>query len=139
MPVFSCDSGLYIDNIPDNLQPGVHVRTIDGNYLSDEEMLAYYTNLAKKYGDLKARYKNAICFVAGENQIWEAMDKDMESELFLITTTPCDKIRKAGFPLDSISIDIKTGKYYYDLGEDELDQVAVRDGFLRFFKENLKL
>ena len=29
-PVFSCDSGLYFDNIPDEVQPGVHVRTVNG-------------------------------------------------------------------------------------------------------------
>lgn len=39
IPVFSCDSGLYIEELPDKLQPGVHVRTINGKYLSDEEML----------------------------------------------------------------------------------------------------
>lgn len=47
-PVFSCDSGLYFDNVPDEIQPGVHVRTINGKYLSDEEMLAYYTGLGKE-------------------------------------------------------------------------------------------
>ena len=30
----------------------------------------------------------------------------------------------------SISIDIKTGKYYYDLAGSRLDEVAVEDGFL---------
>ena len=82
MPVFSCDSGLYFDNVPDEIQPGVHVRTINGKYLSDEEMLAYYTGLVKKYGPLTARYKNAICFVKDENSIYEAMDEAMESEKF---------------------------------------------------------
>ena len=44
-------------------------------------------------------------------------------------------MRKPGFPLDSLSIDIKTGKYYYDLAAEELDVVAVEDGFLEFFKK----
>lgn len=35
IPVFSCDSGLYFDNVPDEIQPGVHVRTVNGSYLSD--------------------------------------------------------------------------------------------------------
>lgn len=30
-----------------------------------------------------------------------------------------------------------TGKYYYDLTEEELDQVAVEEGFIRFFQEIL--
>lgn len=90
MPVFSCDSGLYFDNVSDEVQPGVHV--------------------------------------------YEAMDPSMESEKFIMTDKPHSTIRKKGFPLDSISIDIKTGKYYYDLQEDKLEQVAVEDGFLDFFK-----
>ena len=44
-------------------------------------------------------------------------------------------MRKQGFPLDSLSIDIRTGKYYYDLAAEELDVVAVEDGFLEFFRK----
>ena len=138
-PLFSCDSGLYIENIPEEEQPGVHVRTVHGKYLSDEEMLEYYTGLAKKYGDLKARYRNAICLVEDEAHIYRAMTEEMASEPFLITSRPHkDGIRKKGFPLDCISVHIGTGKYYYDLGEDELNQVAVEDGFLTFFRKYLK-
>ncbi len=136
MPVFSCDSGLYIEGIPKELQPGVHVRTINGVSMTDEEMLDYYSGLAKQYGDLTARYLNAICLVLGDGQVYEAMDENMASEAFVITAIPHQKRRK-GFPLDSISVDIKTGKYYYDLDESELDQVAVEDGFMKFFRTHV--
>ena len=138
MPVFSCDSGLYFDNVPEEVQPGVHVRTINGKYLTDEEMQAYYAGLAKQYGNLTARYRNAICFVMDEDTVYEAMEPSMESERFLLTDR-AHPILKKGFPLDSLSIDIKTGKYYYDLPEDALDQVAVEDGFLEFFKKILSV
>ena len=134
IPVFSCDSGLYIENLPDELQPGVNVRTINGKYLTDEEMIAYYSSLAQKYGDLKAFYRNAICFVKDENLTYEAMNKSMESEPFIITSIPHKNLNK-GFPLDSLSIDIKTGKYYNDLDSSRLDTVAVEDGFLEFFRK----
>lgn len=137
MPVFSCDSGLYIDNISDAEQPGIHVRTIGGKTLSDDEMLEYYTGLARKYGDLTARYRNAICYVEDEEHVYEAMEENMASKPFILTSIPHSAIRKQGFPIDSISIDIKTGKYYYDLEESELDQVAVEDGFLEFFQKIL--
>ncbi len=137
MPVFSCDSGLYFDNVPDEVQPGVHVRTVNGNYLSDEQMIEYYTGLVKQYGNLTAKYKNAICFVMDENHIYEAMDSSIESEKFILTDVPHSNIRKKGFPLDSISIDIKTGKYYYDLPAEELEQFAAEDGFLLFFQKTL--
>lgn len=134
MPLFSCDSGLYLDGIPRELQPGIHVRTVNGKYLTDAEMLDYYSGLAVKYGDLTARYRNAICLILDKKHIYKAMEESMASKPFLITSKPHPR-RKEGFPLDSLSIDIRTGKYYYDLEKDELDQVAVEDGFLDFFKK----
>lgn len=136
IPVFSCDSGLYLDGVPECEQPGVHVRTVGGKYLTDEEMLAHYSSLAKKYGNLTARYRNAICLVMGEGLVYGAMEENMASEPFLLVSVPHEK-RKKGFPLDSISVDLRTGKYYYDLGDGELDQVAVEDGFLEFFRKHL--
>lgn len=132
MPVFSCDSGLFFDNVSEEDQPGVHVRTINGKYLTDEEMVAHYTGLVHKYGNLTAHYKNAICLILDEHSEYEAMESSMESEKFIITDKPHARTKK-GFPLDSLSLDIKTGKYYYDLPAEALDQVAVEDGFLQFF------
>lgn len=137
IPVFSCDSGLYFDNVPDEVQPGVHVRNVNGKCLSDDEMIDYYSGLVKVYGNLVARYRNAICFVMDDTHIYEAMEQSMESEKFILTDKPHSTVRKEGFPLDSISLDIKTNKYYYDLPEDKLEQAAVEDGFLEFFKKIL--
>ena len=94
MPVFSCDSGLYFDNVPDKVQPGVHVRNVNGKCLSDEEMIEYYGDLVKKYGNLTARYKNAICFVMNEKNIYEAMEPSMESEQFILTDIPHSTVRR---------------------------------------------
>lgn len=102
--VFSCDSGLYFDHVPDEVQPGVHVRNVNGKCLSDEEM-----------------------------------EPSMYSEKFILTDKPHSKIREKGFPLDSMSIDMKTNRYYYDLAEDELAQFDVEDGFLQFFQKVLSL
>lgn len=67
------------------------------------------------------------------------MEPSMESEKFILTDRPHSIVRKKGFPLDSISLDIKTNKYYYDLPTNRLEQVAVEDGFLDFFKRVLDL
>ena len=139
IPVFSCDSGLYFDNVLDEVQPGVHVRNVNGKCLSDDEMIDYYSGLVKVYGNLVARYRNAICFVMDNTHIYEAMEPSMESEKFILTDKPHSTVRKEGFPLDSISLDIKTNKYYYDLPEDKIEQMAVEDGFLEFFKNILNL
>lgn len=138
MPVFSCDSGLYFCKVPDEIQPGVRVRNVNGKCLTDEEMVAYYTGLAKKYGNLVAEYRNAICFVKDKEYIYESMESDLYSEKFIITDKPHSEIREKGFPLDSISIDIKTGRYYYDLADSDLEQFAIEDGFLSFFERVLK-
>ncbi|MEZ3494040.1 MAG: hypothetical protein K1W38_17545 [Lachnospiraceae bacterium] len=134
IPVFSCDSGLYFDNVPAQDQPGVHVRTVNGKSLTDEEMIAHYTALAQKYKNLTARYKNAICFVYDSEHLYEAMTPSMESTPFIITAKPHSAVRKKGFPIDSFSVDIQTGKYFYDLPEQQVDQVAVEEGFLQFFE-----
>mgnify|MGYP004530807465 FL=1 len=136
IPVFSCDSGLYIDGVPKNEQPGVHVRRVNGKVLSDEQMIVHYSSLAKKYGNPTARYRNAICFVADEKHIYEAMEPSMGSSAFILTSKPYPVMKK-GFPLDSLSVDIKTGKYYYELTGNELDRLAVEDGFAEFFRKIL--
>ena len=136
IPVFSCDSGLYIDGVPENEQPGVHVRRVNGKVLSDEQMIVHYSSFAKKYGNPTARYRNAICFVADEKHIYEAMEPSMGSSAFVLTSKPYPVMKK-GFPLDSLSVDIKTGKYYYELTGNELDRLAVEDGFAEFFRKIL--
>lgn len=114
------------------------MRTVNGKSLTDEEMIAHYSGLAQKYKYLTAQYKNAICFVYDDTHLYEAMEPSMESEKFAVATKPHSTIREKGFPIDSLSVDIKTGKYYYDLSEQELDQMAVEDGFLRFFEHVLE-
>lgn len=136
-PVFSCDSGLYFEGMPEEIQPGVHVRTVGGKYLTDEEMRIYYSGLAAKYGDLRAYYRNAICLVLDKKHIFERMDAGLESPRFLLTSRPCAAVRHSGFPLDSMSKDIRTGRYFYDMEEERMEQGAVQDGFLDFFREIL--
>lgn len=42
----------------------------------------------------------------------------------------------AGFPLDPLSTDIKTGKYYNDVGE-QYDRITVVDVLRKFFENSL--
>jgi Xanthosine triphosphate pyrophosphatase len=137
IPIFSCDTGLYIDGIPEELQPGIHVRRINGNYASDEELLIYFSNMAKQYGNLTARYKNAICLIINENEIYEAMNESMESKPFIITEK-AHRIINKGFPIDSLALSIETGNYFYDMEEGEVDKVAVEEGFFCFFQNSLE-
>lgn len=136
IPVFSCDSGLYFDGFADELQPKTHIRRINGKVLTDKEMTEYYAELAKVHGGkLIGRYKNAICFIVNDNMRFSAMDDSLASEPFIISAVPHKK-SVAGFPLDRLSIDIKSGKYYYDI-DNNADKLAVVDGLTTFFQNAL--
>lgn len=137
IPVFSCDSGLYFDSLPQELQPGTHVRRVNGKVLSDAEMTAYYAALAKKYGDkLIGRYKNAICFIVDGKTEFCSFDDSLATEPFMLVSKPHEK-RVEGFPLDCISIDIASGKYYYDIEDKSVDASAIDLGFKAFFEKAL--
>ncbi len=137
-PVFSCDSGLYLWNhetgqpLPKEEQPGVCVRGRMEKRRSDDDLLAIYTGLVRKYGLIRARYMNAICLIWNEEIRAESMEEDLWGEEFLLTDKPHPK-RVEGFPIDSISIDIRTGKYYYDIKDNSQDTLAGNKGFYRFF------
>lgn len=100
-------------------------------------MIEYYSGLVKQYGNLTARYKNAICFILDENHIYRSMDSSIESEKFILTDKPHSAIRKKGFPLDSMSIDIRSNQYFYDLPSEKVEQGVFKDGFLAFFQDVL--
>lgn len=134
MPVFSCDSGLYFDGLKEELQPGTHIRRIGGKELSDEEMIAYYAELAKNNGGkLTGWYRNAICFMVNEETVFESMAESLATEPFMLVEKPHKK-RVAGFPLDSLSVDIETGKYYHDMTEKTLSKSCIEQGCRAFFE-----
>lgn len=141
-PVFSCDSGIYLWNyttkepLPDEEQPGIHIRGNGERRLGDEELLAYYIGLVKKYGQVCGRFKNGICFIWNGQQRKESMSESMWGEPFLLTDKPHEK-RVEGFPVDRISLDISTGKYLYDLEKDSEGEEAQNRGFENFFRQCL--
>lgn len=113
-PVFSCDTGLYIEGLSEKRQPGVHVRRVDGRELTDEEMTDYYISIAQEMGgSCRARYQNAICFVCGPYEEYCSADESLWGEPFLIVQQRHPKVWP-GFPLEPISVEIETGKYYFD-------------------------
>lgn len=134
IPLFSCDSGLYFEELQDELQPGTHIRRIGGRSLTDEEMISYYSDLARKHGGtLTGRYKNAVCLILDPNHIYSSMDESIWTAPFLLTDAPHSK-RVAGYPLDSLSLDCKMRKYYYDLSDQKEDSSTVDTGYRAFFE-----
>ena len=129
-------SGLYFDEVKEEEQPGLYVRRVNGRELSDDEMLEYYSSLAGRYGGkITGQYRNAIYFMLDENHCYSSMDKSIATEPFILSAVPHPK-RVAGFPLDSLSIDIASGRYYYDLNLKDVSS-SVDDGVKAFFEEAL--
>lgn len=134
MPVFSCDSGLYFEGLADEEQPGVHVRRIGGRELSDAAMTEYYAELSRKNGgNIIGQYRNAIFLILDEEHAYSSMDLSIATEPFILSDTPHPK-RVAGFPLDCLSKDPKSGEFYYDMKEMRLVS-GTEAGLRDFFKE----
>lgn len=133
MPVFSCDSGLYFDELTEEEQPGIYVRRVGGKELTDDEMTEHYASLAERHGGrITGRYRNAIYFILDENHHYSSMDMSIATEPFILVTKPHER-KVPGFPLDRLSIDIETGKYYYDLEVKDVS-TSVDDGVRAFFR-----
>jgi len=129
-PVFSIDSGLYINNFSDDIQPGVYVRRVNGIELNDEEMIEYYSSKIREHGDSHAHYKTAIA-LATENKIYTHEWKD-----YTFFTNKPSKVRIPGHPLTSLEICLRLNKYYAELTEEERknNKEALNYELYNFFK-----
>ena len=136
IPVFAMDDSLYIDNIPDDKQPGLYVRRVNGKRLSDEEMLTYYSNLAHEYGEdgkLTCRWVYGIAVINNGVESTYTWSKDD----FYIVDKLSDKI-DPGYPLNTISINKKLNKYFTDMTKEDYDTVKEDESdVVEFLWKNL--
>lgn len=118
MITIGMDNNLFFEDFPDEKQPGVFVRRVNGKSLSDEEMIEYYSKLAHDNGGKIAAtwvYGIAIC-----NGNKEKTFKYKKNHFYIIDT-PSNK-RNPGYPLDSISILPELNKYFVDLTREEKEK-----------------
>ena len=47
IPTIGMDNNLFIEDLPEEKQPGTYVRRVNGKELNDEEMIKHYTKLVK--------------------------------------------------------------------------------------------
>lgn len=112
------DSGLWVEKFPEEEQPGLFVKRVNGREnLSDEEILDLYIEKLKRIGGKSnARYITGIAVI---NEKGEIFSKTIDEELFLLTVDKNDKgYIKGGF-LDVISYDPISNKYFNELTEEE--------------------
>lgn len=139
IPVFSFDSGLYFIEEPNLKQPGTYVRRYTGIDMNDNQLLEHYMTLAEKNGGtIKAQYINAISMVINEDTIYEYQGDAISYEPFLLTSKPHKKF-DPGLPLNTISVEIKSGKYFYDIEGPTDDSIKRVEGIKSFFKSSLNL
>lgn len=147
--VISADSALYIRelSINDPRQPGLTVRrAVDGHEMTDDEMLDYYAALAHSLGGrITCWYQDAYA-VCNHGKVSTFMDDGPINDVyaFYMVDTP-HPTRHPGWPLDSISIRPKTGRYFVehtDFHPAEEDEALVKDFQLRrrqFYETSLGL
>ena len=124
------DNNLFIEELPEDKQPGTHVRRVNGKNLNDEEMIEYYTNLVKEYGEkLTAKWVYGMVIYNGK----ETKEHTWSKEHFYFVSEPC-QIRNPGYPLDSISIMPEYNKYFVELTEEEIkkNKKEDNDGVVEF-------
>ncbi len=137
IPTIGMDNSLFIEELPKEKQPGTHIRRVNGKELTDEEMIEYYTNLVKEYGDkLTAKWVYGMV-IFKENEVEQySWSKDH----FYFVSKPSEK-RNPGYPLDSISIMPEVNKYFLELTEEDKKQYKKKDnqdGVIEFIVNSLQ-
>lgn len=138
IPTIGLDDNLYIQGIPDDKQPGTHVRRVDGKELTDDEMITHYTNLVKEYGEkLTAKWVYGMVVYKGDKQneyTWSSQD-------FYFVSKPCEK-RNVGYPLDSIAIIPQYDEYLANLTskqKEERNKIQNKDEIIKFIEKSLEM
>lgn len=131
------DDTMYIDDIPEDKQPGVFVRRVNGKRLNDEKMIEYYINLVKMYGKdgkLNTKWISGMAIIK-DGKI--STYTDTTSEYYLVDTPAKDMIE--GYPLSSILVNRKVNKYDIYLSEEDKKICQADDaGFIDFIEKTIK-
>lgn len=117
VPTLSIDAGLYIEKFRENKQPGLHVKRIGENKteVSEEAMLDYYVSELSKYGEESNGYwEIAVSLVLSSTDVFSTVFK---RETKFVTTK--SETYTENEPLNTIQIDLSTGKYVSDLTVEE--------------------
>lgn len=123
MTTMAMDDTLYLENVPEDMQPGMYVRRVNGKRLSDEEMIEHYISLVQKYGidgKLAARWIYGMAIIKDKKEYTFTWSKE---DFYL--TDKKSEIMNPGYPLNKISINKKLNKYFTDMTEE--DRASVKE------------
>ena len=118
------DSGLYFDSLPldDERQPGLNIRAPKGERLDDDGMIAHYSSLVSSLGGkVLAYYLDGIAVnCLGKVSSYMEISETTKVSAFYMVETPTSD-RHPGWPLDSISVNRHTGRYFTDKEHNKFD------------------
>lgn len=107
---------MFLENVPDSVQPGTHVRRVNGKRLSDNEMIEYYIGIVNQYGEngfLKGYFLKGVAIVNIDNTY------TFDYKANRCFTNKQSKVIDEGYPLASIQINSDLNKFKSELTEDE--------------------
>lgn len=142
LAVIGHDSGLYFQefSMDDSRQPGLFIRRVNGQNLDDNGMLAHYSKLAQEFGPLHACYCSGFAAVDESGRVAtfaqdRVDDKDYFSTFGFLMVGKPHKMRRPGWPLDSLSQDPNTGEYWYD--QDGGRNTITESDYSRNYRQNV--
>lgn len=126
MPSIGMDDTFYLEGVPDDKQPGLFVRRVNGKTLNDEEMIEHYISLVKKYGQegkLNCKWVYGLAVISGDGvestYTWEKND-------FYMVDKP-STIVNPGYPLNTISKYKTIDKYFTEMTSEDKEKVKVNE------------
>lgn len=116
LPVLGVDEALFIDGLPPEEQPGIHVRRYMGKSATDEELLEIYLKKIRTFSPSGrcARWIFAICLAFPSSHVYTT-----QVEIPTILTDQPSLPLLPGYPLSSLMIDPIHGKPVKDLSQQE--------------------
>lgn len=136
IPVIAMDDTLYLEDVPEEYQPGLYVRRVNGKSLSDSEMLEYYSNLVKNYGHngkIVARWVYGLAIIYDQKEETYTWSKTN----FWLVDTP-SSIVNPGYPLNSISKSIELNKYFSEMTQEDWQNIQEQeDDVIDFIAKNV--
>lgn len=117
--VLSMDNGLFLDGLAPEEQPGQNVRRVAGlsARLNDDEMLRYYSQLVRRFGErMSGRWEFGICIATpmGEFEETTIISPRIFTGVASSKTVP-------GYPLEAMQIDPFSGWYISEMSSAEQD------------------
>jgi 8-oxo-dGTP diphosphatase len=113
IPTLAIDGGLHIEKLPEQKQPGIFIKRIPGTKqdATGAEVLDYYKRELEKVGE------ESIGVWKGSVVLMISNEKSFSDTLFFETVLTSKRKGdvRIGAPLDALTIDPVTGKYYSEM------------------------